>query len=284
MIATLSDTTPASRPIRATWRGLPPYMRVLYIAPRERTGGWLVDAFAADSASKVILEEAVGTVAGLARLRDEVFDAVLVSHEPGVLDALDMVEGYRAGGAEEPIVVLGALGEQEMAALCYEVGADGYVCVHATTRNLIWVVARAVQRHQMVRENQQLTVAEQARQQREQNEVARVLEQQRVLVNEACEMPQLPAELTAHYRELLRTYIIMGSGNMADELKRLAELLIAGGLTARQTMQLHLHALEELVQGLGTRSARHMMTRADLLVLELLLHLADGYRNRRIVD
>ena len=26
-----------------------------------------------------------------------------------------------------------------MAALCYEVGADGYVCVGATTRNLIWV-------------------------------------------------------------------------------------------------------------------------------------------------
>ena len=79
---------------------------------------------------------------------------------------------------------------------------------------------------------------------------------------------------------MLRTYVIMGSGNLADELRRLSELLIAAGLTARQTMQLHLHVLEELVHGLGTRSARHVMTRADLLVLEVLLHLADGYRGR----
>ncbi len=34
--------------------------------------------------------------------------------------------------------------EQAMAALCYEVGADGYVPLGATTRNLIWVIARAV--------------------------------------------------------------------------------------------------------------------------------------------
>ena len=105
----------------------------------------------------MLLEESVGTAAGLVRLRDDVFDCVLVSHEPGVLDALDLIEGYRAGGADEPIIVLGMQSEQEMAALCYEVGADAYVCVHtATTRNLIWLAARAIQRHQLVRENHRL--------------------------------------------------------------------------------------------------------------------------------
>ncbi len=308
MIATLSDIAPVARPSACVWQRLPPRMRVLYISPREQTGDWLADAFAADSASKVVLEEAVGTAAGLVRLRDEVFDAVLVGHEPGELDALDLVEGYRAGGAEEPIVVLGAQSEQEMAALCYEVGADGYVCVHTTTRNLIWVVARAVERRQLVRENQRLTWGEQTRLQREHDEAACLLEQQRALLGDPDETPAekrgtgpicakhpsgrsgkldlspfsplLPAELVAHHRELLRTYVIMGSGNLADELKRLAELLVAAGLTARQTMQLHLHVLEELVHGLGTRSARHVMTRADLLILEMLLHLADGYRHR----
>ncbi len=142
-------------------------------------GGWLAEALAADSASQVVLEEAVGTAAGLARLRDEVFDAVLVSHEPPELDALDLIEGYRASGADEAIVVLGMQSEQEMAALCYEVGADGYVCVHTTTtRNLVWVVARAVQRHQLVRENHRLTLAEQSRLQREREEAAGVLAQQ----------------------------------------------------------------------------------------------------------
>jgi len=256
-------------------------MRVLYIAARQQTGGWLAEAFDCDSASKVALEEVIGTAAGLTRLRDEVFDAVLVAHEPGELDALDLVEGYRAGGAEEPIVVLGRQSEQEMAALCYEVGADGYVCAGTTTRNLIWVVARAVQRHQLVRENQRLTLAEQNWRQRDHDEAACILEQQALLGDpREVSASQLPAELIAHYRELLRTYVIMGTGNLADELKRLAELLVTVGLTARQTVAIHLHVLEELLQGLGTRSSRHVMTRADLLVMEVLLHLADGYRCR----
>ena len=281
MVAALSNVTLAGRPNVAAWRGLPPHMRVLHIASREQTGAWLAEAFAADSASNVVLEEAVGTAAGLARLREEIYDAVLVCHEPGVLDALDLVEGYRAGGAEEPIVVLGTQSEHEMAALCYEVGADGYVCVQATTRNLLWVVARAVQRHQLVRENQRLKLGEQARLQREHDEAACMVEQQRGLLAEPSETPaSLPAELLAHYRELLRTYVIMGSGNLADELRRLAGLLVSAGLTAQQTMQLHLHVLEELVQGLGARSSRHVMARADLLIMEVLLHLADGYRRR----
>ena len=283
MVALLSDNACIARLSANPWQRLPPCMRVLHIFSQEQNGGWLAEAFAADSASNVLVEEAVGTVAGLTRLRDEVFDAVLVGHEPDRLDALDLVEGYRAGGAEEPIIVLGAPSEQEMAALCYEVGADGYVCVGATTRNLIWVVARAVQRYQLVRENQRLKQSEQGRLQREHDEAARIVEQQRALLadpNESPSTPLLPAALVAHHRELLRTYVIMGTGNLVDELKCLAELLVTAGLTARQIMQLHLHVLGELVEGLGSRSSRHVMIRADLLVLEVLLHVADGYRRR----
>jgi hypothetical protein len=92
--------------------------------------------------------------------------------------------------------------------------------------------------------------------------------------------PGLPSELVQHYGELLRTYVIMGSGNLVAELTRLAELLTTAGVSARQTMHLHLHVLEELIHGLGARSTRHVMTRADLLVLEIMIHLAEGYRQR----
>ncbi len=292
MVALLSEIAASSRSASAAaWQRLPARMRVLYIATRHRTGGWLAEAFAADSALRVVLEEAVGMGAGLARLRDEVFDAVLVSHEAEELNALDMIEGYRAGGADDPIVVLGTQSEQEMAALCQEVGADGYVCVHtATTRNLIWVIAQAVQRHQLIRDNQRLLAAEQARLQREHDEAACLLQQQRSLVQgndtqshddgELLPIECLPAELIDHYRELLRTYVIMGSGNLTRELRHLAELLGIAGLSARQTLQLHLHVLAELIHGLGSRSTRHVMNRADLLALEVLLHVGDGYRRR----
>lgn len=278
------------------WQGLPERMKVLHITTKRRTGSWLAEAFASDSACRVTLEEAVGRAAGLSRLRDEAFDVVLVTHEPGTLDALELIEGYRAGGAEEPFVVLGEQSEQEMAAQCYEVGADGYVCVHTTTtRNVIWVAARAIERHQLLRENHRLALAEQARLQREHDEAGRLLAQQRALIGEleslrgagatksapgdARPMPGLADALVPHYRELLRTYVIMGSGNLGEELKRLAEILITVGLSARETMQLHLAALEELLRGLGARSTRHVMTRADLLVLEVMVHLADGYRS-----
>ena len=151
----------------------------MYITTRQRTGGWLAEAFAADSAVEVVLEEVVGSAAALGRLRDEAFDAVLISHEPDELDALDLIEGYRTGGADEPMIVLGTQSEQEMAALCYEVGADAYVCVHtATTRNLIWIIARAIQRHQLLRENQHFQHAEQTRLQREHDEATRLIQEQ----------------------------------------------------------------------------------------------------------
>jgi hypothetical protein len=70
----------------------------------------------------------------------------------------------------------------------------------------------------------------------------------------------------------------MGSGNLSGDMHELAKLLVGIGITPQQTMLLHLQVLEELVRGLGSRSARHVMTRADLLVLELMIHLAEGYR------
>ena len=70
------------------------------------------------------------------------------------------------------------------------------------------------------------------------------------------------------------------AGNLSDEMASLARLLATSGISAQRTMQLHVQVLEELVRGLGNRSARHVMSRADLLVLEVMGHLADSYRQR----
>ena len=70
----------------------------------------------------------------------------------------------------------------------------------------------------------------------------------------------LPERLVTHYRELLRAYVVMGAGNLADEMTTLASLLADAGISAQRTMQLHVHVLEELIGSLGNRSARHVMT------------------------
>lgn len=297
---------------------MPARMRALYVTTPARTGGWLAEALANDSASDVQLDEAIGMTAGLTRLRDEVFDLVLVTHDAAELDALELIEGLRAGGNEEPILVLGIASEQEMTAVCYEVGADAYLCVNTTTtRTLLWAAARSIERHELLRENRRLLQADRQRLQQEHLEADRLLAEQRALISDlesltggcasdfeiaagghkpeqrdqgrtrssaasrdAVELVRLPGNLVAHYRELLRAYVIMGSGNLSSDMQELSELLVSSGITPQQTMLLHLQVLEELVRGLGSRSARHVMTRADLLVLEIMIHLAEGYRGR----
>ena len=270
------------------WGHLPPQIHTLFVTSVQRTGGWLADAFAADSASEVLLEECSGKVAGLARLRDDTFDSVLISHEPPELDALELLDAIRAGGGDDqPVIVLGSQSEQEMAAISFEAGADAYACVGTvTTRALIWMVARAIERRRLLAENRRLLQAETHRRELEQDESHRLLEQQRAIANDRSgsvndrNSDHLPNQLVSHYRELLRTYVIMGSGNLATEMHLLTDLLVAARVTGHGAIQLHLQVLEEMIQGLGSRSARHVMNRADILVLEMMIGLSEGYRRQ----
>src|SRR3954453_11970205 len=241
MSATKTDPEFSTKRSAPKIRGqMPARIKVLYVTTLHRTGGWLAEAFRADSATEVLLVEAVGVAAGLSHLRDEVFDAVLVSHEPGVLDALELVEGMRGGGNDEPAVVLGTAPSAQMAALSYEVGADAYCCVaETTTRSLLWTFARAIERCQLVREHRRLVQNEQQRLAHEHQEAERLLGEQRALIaglekireasNERgtgtwkfpdsdSSLPagyplggsplksDLPERLVTHYREMLRAY------------------------------------------------------------------------------
>ena len=72
----------------------------------------------------------------------------------------------------------------------------------------------------------------------------------------------------------------MGSGNLSHEIAKLADLLAAAGCGPRGALSLHLEAVESLVRGLGNRSVRHILARADLLALELMIQLGESYRGR----
>ncbi|MBA3480203.1 MAG: hypothetical protein H0T51_00175 [Pirellulales bacterium] len=305
--------------------GLPLRIKVLFISTPDHAGGWLSEAFAADGAAQVVFDEATSVAAGLTRLRDEVFDAVVARHHPDGINAIELVEALRAGGNDEPLLILGDQPPQDLDALCYEAGADDYCCIAETTvRGLLWKLARAIQRYTLTRENRRLLQAERQRLHQEHHEAERLLEQQRALIEDLEDLREgfagrpsgplppkgsagergvaneddpvrsileqlpsnpfarlnLPPELTTHYQELLRAYVIMGAGNLSGEMSTLARLLAEANVSAQRTMQLHLHVLEELVGGLGNRSARHVMNRADLLALEVMSHLADNYRQR----
>lgn len=271
--------------------GLPEQLRMLVVVSPRRSSDWLAAAFRDDSATQVQIVEVVGIAAGLSRVRDEIFDAIVLCHEPPHVDGLELLEGLRGGGCEEPVLVLGSPSEAEMATACLELGADAYVCLPATTtRNLLWTISRAIERQQLIRENRRLVHAEQHRLELEQHEAQRLLRQQRALLRQVdqlygsqsaeLEAGGMPSALVAHYRELLRAYVIMGTGNLAGELSRLANLLVLARVDGKQMLGLHLNVLGEQIQGLGNRSARHVLARADLLIVEVLLHLVESYRQQ----
>ena len=196
---------------------MPQRMKVLYVTTPQRTGGWLTEAFAADSAAQIVLEEVVGESAGLARLRDEVFDAVLVSHQPAELDGLDFIEGLRAGGNEEPMILLGSAPPEQLDALCYEVGADDYCCVAETTvRGLLWKFARAIERHQLLRENRRLVQAERQRLQQEHHEAERLLDQQRALIADLEGLGQNKNETTEHRTDNIADCLAKSAAEKVD--------------------------------------------------------------------
>src|SRR5690606_6324387 len=79
---------------------------------------------------------------------------------------------------------------------------------------------------------------------------------------------------------MLRAYVMMGSGQLRREVSHLARLLTKAGISGRQFLELHLYVLEDTVIGLGNRSCRHVLHRADLLGMEVIMRMADGYRQQ----
>ncbi len=214
------------------------------------------------------------------------FDAVLVAHDD-TLDALEILDAIHTGTSPtQPVIVIGRVGVEQMEPYCLEAGADSYVSISAaTTRGLIWRLGRAVQRHQLITENQRLGQQRDKQAHAEKVEAERMLAQQRSLVeliqqrSGSQAVPWTPPErLVGHYSELLKTSVVMGWGHMGDEVSHFSQVLTSAGVSGNQFVQLHVIAVESLVAELGSRGAKHVLNRADLLAMEVLLHLCESYR------
>lgn len=244
----------------------------------------------------------------LTLLRDESFDCLLVRIQPtrqiAADDPLSLARGIRAGGCGDPLVIVTIAADDETWREALRLNVDLLVSAKGWESSaLVPAIERAVERGRMLHEIDRLTAADRRRLIRERDEAEYLLSQQRqiltalqslVVPNESPDHPlappfragpervALPREFDEYYQELLRTYVIMGSGNLTSEIGKLAELLSQGNLTPRDVLDLHLARVERLVRGLGNRSTRHVMARADLLALELMIHLGECYQRQAL--
>jgi hypothetical protein len=236
----------------------------------------------------------------LAALRDETYDCLIVDDSDDALRASALVEAVAADGGAEAVLVLTPPGNDER--LVAFSRYDCEVLVSAAgwqSRTLPQWIARTIERSQMIRENLRLAGADQRRTLRDRDETDQLLEQQRRILREHAgagrllpellhgprtgfddELGRLPAEVVAVYQDLLRSYVMMGSGGLAGEIRKLAQLLVLAGISPASALHVHLERVEELIRGLGSRSSRHVMSRADLLAMELMIEIGECYRQK----
>ena len=285
---------------------LPTRLRLLCVGPREPSWIGLTLQLDAEGGIEPQFRWASTAAEALTLLRDDPFDAVLIAAgSDGFAEAASLVKAIRASGCEDPLVLLAPrISDADWLDLS---SAECELLQAARLWDspaLVSVLKRAIVRSEQTRQSRRLEIAQTKRMARERDETEHLLSQQRRIIDDldardATEPANvarqalldcfgraapcrtaLPSEINSYYQELLRTYVIMGSGNLGGEIAKLADLLAVAGCGPREALSLHLERVESLVGGLGNRSTRHILARADLLALELMIHLGESYRRR----
>lgn len=290
---------------------LPTRLRLLCVGPREPSWFGLTLQLDAEGVFEPHFRWVSTAAEALTLLRDDPFDAVLIAavltdgSAAPFAEAASLAKAIRASGCEDPLVLIAPrITDDDWLDLSRE-ECELLQTTHVwDSPALVSVLKRAIFRSEQTRQSRRLEIAQSKRMARDRDEAEHLLNQQRRIIDDldARDAAQptnvtrqalldcfgratpcrtsLPPEINGYYQELLRTYVIMGSGNLGGEIAKLADLLAVAGCGPREALSLHLERVESLVGGLGNRSTRHILARADLLALELMIHLGESYRRR----
>ncbi|HVV99878.1 MAG TPA: hypothetical protein VHB77_06045 [Planctomycetaceae bacterium] len=293
-----ASTSPVSR--AAPRRALPEVLRLLCVGAVEPAWVNLVLQLDACGCTGPRIQWVSTSAEALVHLRNSGFDAVLIQVDENLraagCDPHALLSAMRADGNDDPVLLITDRADDDLWALACENSAEVLVSPRGIeSRAMATMLASALERADALREARRIATADRRRLDRERDEASQLLDQQRQMIRQfdagdpgtsvdaadaTTGQSALPVDLNEHYQELLRTYVIMGSGSLVAEIARMAEVLARVDYTPRQTLQLHVERVEQLVKGLGNRSTRHVMGRADLLALELMVHLGECYQRR----
>ena len=294
--------------------GLPPEFRLLCVGPTEPDWIGLTLQLDAVGCNDPKFKWVNSASDAMKLLRNENFDCIVIECWPTNLDdvrwdATDLVHAIRSSGCSDPIVLLTRQPDDGLTVEACSSHCEILVSSALwSSRALVNVIQQSIRLVETAQQNHHHAVANHRRLVRERDEADHLLRQQRDIISEleaitqgstnpasdrADDRPvntadhsaarktrtlQIPEKIKTYYHELLRTYVIMGSGSLGEEIAQLANVLAEVGLSPRDTLSLHLEQVEHLVSGLGNRSSRHVMSRADLLALELVIHIGECYQ------
>lgn len=274
-------------------RSLPQELSLLFVGPEEPS--WTLLTLQLDHLGCTRprfswcseLSEAASTV------RQNRYDCIVIDDvtpaTPGAGPSVDLSKlpaALRTGGCEDPILVL--TDRVDDVWLAEMADAD---CELLMTRvgwrspALAPWIRGTIERHNSIRELQELSAEGRQLRARETNASQRQLEHRRDLCRRLrgrADLGQLaPAaealDFTA-YSEVLQAILLTDFVRQEGSVKLLAGQLSAAGWSVADVLQMHVDAVAQLLRGLGGRSAGHVLERADLIALELFARLAEHGR------
>ena len=269
---------------RTPWGQLPVALRLLLICGPNFSASWLGSILRSDGTVAIDVVQVDTLVEGLTSLRNDTFDAVLMT-EDCEIDMSEMVAGVQGANSQMlPILLLGQRPGVDQQAVAFENGLDGYVCLaSASIRSLVWMISRAVERTKLLNENSRLWVKHNQQKRRckdgIQVQIAELGDLIHRQANVKGNLSEFFASLKARlgndvldgYRDLLKTYVIMSTGTVVNEVKDFCHIFQQVALEPVEVVALHRLVLEEILDQLGVKSLRHVMDRANLLLVQLLI-------------
>lgn len=310
----LSERGLEERQVSSQPQLIPPRLKLLFVSDKKPVWVGLALRLDAIGCSEPRFDWVSTSEEALSLLRNDSYDCLLLGVFPETkTKQLELIDAVRGSGCHDPMVLVLFSPDDQVALAACEYQAELLVSSAMwESPALLGSIKRSIMVDQLTEDNHRLLVENHRRLVRERDEAERLLVQQRSMVKElqtlafpdetdttetnlflkqdqdkyeskqVSEIFQIPREVQDYYHELLRTYVIMGSGSLKDEILQISELLAVANLTPRKVLEFHLECVELIVKGLGNRSSRHVMARADLLALEMMVHLGECYQKKSV--
>jgi len=255
-------------------------LRMLCLAEREPR--WTAFSVRMESAygGSLRIQWASTLADAIAELRTNCWDTLLLEAAGvGRVALLDAVQTFEGSAAT---VALLALPDDSLVAELFARDCD--VCISPRMWDspaLPAVVLAAIRRRQCRQELQRHSTTHYRRLSREQTDAESLLRlQHELLLNlqSSRDADNSPPDCSESYADLLKATILSGPKRLGPALDNFVQHLAADGRSPADVLAWHIDRVAALSAGMGGRTSQHLLSRADLLVIEVLVRLGEHYR------
>lgn len=259
----------------------PQRLSLLYLSGVESPPDWLSRALRNSVDIEFRVCEVLSLAAMLEQFREAPYDVALVDEVATDRSPRELMDAVRSGAHHhQAVVVLTDSSDRRRAVDFLAAGAAAYLSARQTTpAELVWQLSRAAEQHRLASEAERLRGWCEGREAQECQAIHKLLEDETALVaalvHDGPASAVVDAAITQRLGQacgdLLQAYLLLGRDEMQSDVRHFAIRLRQTQLPLAHLLSDYLQAVQALVAQRGARSARHVLDRGHLLLLEILL-------------